>query len=288
MVRVLGGTNVLAVSAPVTPDVVRIDLSAEGYEPASAWLAVDDGTPDSEYVRRAIDALLEGRSVDFVGPHPIARASWHGELPSEVTLPPPTAAVVELEPEPKPDPELKGPIARPRKQRIAGWSLFSVGLASMGTSVGLHVWRGELGDRFIETPTNLNAAQQWSDARIGVWTTAAFGGAATSAATPLLLPDYKRTPWWAWTLGVAGLGLTGYAIYEGVTLTTCPEPYVADESAVRSCVARGQEAGRLALALAGAAPLLSVPLVYLFRPLRAEPSVSVTREGAVVRVRKTF
>jgi hypothetical protein len=105
---------------------------------------------------------------------------------------------------------------------------------------------------------------------------------------PLLLPDYARTPWWGWTLGVAGLGLAGYAIYEGVTMTDCPEPYIADEAAVRSCVARGQEAGRLALALAGAAPLLSVPLVYLFRPLRAHPSVAVASEGAVVRVRKAF
>ncbi len=105
---------------------------------------------------------------------------------------------------------------------------------------------------------------------------------------PLLLPEYERTPWWSWTLGAVGLGLTGYAIYEGVTMTGCPEPYIADPSAVRSCVARGQEAGRLSLALAGAAPLLTVPLVYLFRPLRVEPSVSVTGEGAMIRVRKVF
>jgi hypothetical protein len=84
------------------------------------------------------------------------------------------------------------------------------------------------------------------------------------------------------------LGLTGYAIYEGVTMTSCPEPYIADQAAVRACVARGQEAGRVALALAGAAPLLTIPLVYLFRPLRAEPVVSATREGAMVRVRKVF
>jgi hypothetical protein len=123
---------------------------------------------------------------------------------------------------------------------------------------------------------------------MGVWTTAAFGGAATSAAMPLLLPDYERTPWWGWTVGAVGLGLAGYAIYEGVTMTGCAEPYIADQAAVRSCVARGQEAGRLALALAGAAPLLTIPLVYLFRPLRAEPSVSVTGQGAVVQVRKVF
>jgi hypothetical protein len=163
-----------------------------------------------------------------------------------------------------------------------------VGVASIGASIGLHIWRGELGERFIETPVNLNAAQQWTDVRIGVWTTAAFGGAATSAAMPLLLPGYERTPWWGWTLGAVGLGLTGYAIYEGVTMSSCPEPYVADQAAVRSCVARGQEAGRVALALAGAAPLLTIPLVYLFRPLRAEPSISVKGQGAVVQVRKVF
>jgi hypothetical protein len=279
--RILGGANVLVVSG-LSSSVVRVDLSAEGYEAASAWLAVRDGAPEADDVRRALDALFEGRSVDFTGPHPIAGASWRAELAPGAAAGAATAAATEAKPEPK-----KG-VPRPRNQRIAGWSLFGVGVASIGASVGLHVWRGELGDRFIEAPATLNAAQRWNDVRIGVWTTAAFGGAAASAAMPLLLPDYERTPWWGWTLGAVGLGLAGYAIYEGVTMTSCPEPYLADPAAVRACVARGQEAGRLALALAGAAPLLTIPLVYLFRPLRAEPSVSVTGQGAVVQVRKVF
>ena len=278
---ILGGANVLLVSG-LSRSLVRVDLSAEGYKAASAWLAVRDGTPDAEDVRRVMDALFEGRSVDFAGPHPTARASWHTELASVAAVGAVTAAVTES------DSERKNGVPRPRAQRIAGWSLFGVGVASIGASVGLHVWRGKLGDRFIETPANLNAAQRWNDVRIGVWTTAAFGGAATSAAMPLLLPDYERTPWWGWTLGAAGLGLAGYAIYEGVTMTSCPEPYLADQAAVRSCAARGQEAGRLALALAGAGPLLTIPLVYLLRPLRAVPSVSVTGQGAMVQVRKVF
>ena len=278
---ILGGANVL-VASDVSSGVVRVDLSAEGYEAASAWVAVRGGKPAAEDVRRAVDALFQGRSVDFVGPHPIARASWREEQASDVVVEAATAAATEA------SSEHNGGVPRPRRQRIAGWSLFGVGVASIGASVGLHVWRGELGDRFVDTPANLSAAQQWNDARIGVWTTAAFGGVATSAAMPLLLPNYERTPWWGWTLGAAGLGLTGYAIYEGVTMTRCPEPYIADQAAVRSCVARGQEAGRVALALAGAAPLLTIPLVYLFRPLRAEPSVSVRGQGAVVQVRKVF
>ena len=278
---ILGGADVLVLSTQEAGSV-RVDLSARGYEAASAWLAVRDGAPETEDVRRVVDALLEGRSVDFTGPHPMARASWRAELAPEAEVGAATAAVVEAKSK-----SARG-VPRPRNQRIAGWSLFGVGVASMGASVGLHIWRGELGDRLAASPGNLNAAQQWNDVRIGVWATAAFGGAATSAAMPLLLPEYERTPWWGWTLGAVGLGLTGYAIYEGVTMTGCPEPYIADLSAVRSCVARGQEAGRLSLALAGAAPLLSIPLVYLFRPLRAEPSVSVTGQGAMLRVRKVF
>jgi len=278
---ILGGANVLVVSG-LSSKEVRIDLSAEGYKAASVWLGVRDGSPEAEDVRRAIDALFEGRSVDFTGPHPIARASWQAEMAPVVAVEAATGASTPA------DSERKSGVPRPRNQRVAGWSLFGIGVASIGASVGLHVWRGELGERFIETPANLNAAQRWNDVRIGVWTTAVFGGAATSAAMPLLLPGHERTPWWGWTLGAVGLGLTGYAIYEGVTMTSCPEPYVADQGAVRSCVARGQEAGRLALALAGAAPLLTIPLVYLFRPLRAEPSVSVRGQGAVVQVRKVF
>ncbi len=279
--RILGGANVLALSDRGA-GTLRVDLSAPGYAPASAWLALRDGAPASEDLRRVADALLEGRSVDFTGPHPIARASWRADLAAGIEVGEATAAVVEAKPK-----RARG-VSRPRDQRIAGWSLLGVGAASIGTSVGLHLWRGELGDRFTASPGSLGAAQQWNNARIGVWATAAFGGAATSAAMPLILPNHQRTPWWGWALGAAGLGLTGYAIYEAVTMTGCPDPYIGDEAAVRSCVARGQEAGRLSLALAGAAPLLSIPLVYVFRPLRVEPSVSVTRQGARIQVRKVF
>ena len=290
--RILGGANVLVVRG-LGASEVRVDLSAEGHRPASAWLAVHESVVDAEDARRGIDALFEGRSVDFTGPHPLARGSWAAELSSNgAAVRPGAIEGVQGTAEAETDKGrnhrgLRG-VPRPRNQRIAGWSLFGLGVASVGASIGLHVWRGTLGDRFIDTPANLNAAQQWHDVRVGVWTTAAFAGAATSAAMPLLLPDYARTPWWGWTLGALGMGLTGYAIYEGVTMTSCPEPYIADEAAVRACVARGQEAGRLSLALAGAAPLLTVPLVYLIRPLRAAPSVSVTRQSVMVQVRKVF
>lgn len=286
--NVLGGSETLVVSRP-SPTVVRIDLDAEGSKAASVWLGAEHRGLASEEVRRGVEALFEGRSVDFSGPHPIARPSWRAEQEAATkrrTLTAAagaTASVTVAETTRADDGAL-----RPRKQRIAGWSLFGVGVGSIGASIGLHVHRGSLGDQFIDEPASLNAAQAWRDARVPVWTLAAAGGAATTAAMPLLLPNRERTPWWGWTLGAAGLGLTAYAIYEGVTMTACPNPYITDTTAVRACVSRGQEAGRLALALAGAAPLLTVPLVYLFRPLRVNASVSLSRQGAMVQVRQGF
>ncbi len=72
--RILGGANILVLSGQGA-GAVRVDLSALKYEPASAWLAVRGGAPEPEDVRRVVDALFEGRSVDFTGPHPMARAA---------------------------------------------------------------------------------------------------------------------------------------------------------------------------------------------------------------------
>jgi len=261
--------------------VLRLDSNAAHLEPGSVWVAAPAGSPSADDLRRAVDALLEGRSVDFTGPHPIARSSWAFvpvaavAQPSEPSAQTATDAAVE-------------PSLRARPRRIAGWTTFGIGVASVGAGVGLHAWRGNLGDAFVAMPTNLNDATRWNDARIAVWTTAAVGGAAVSTAMPLLLPDRRGTPWWGWLSGGAGLGLTAYAVYEGVTMTACPEPFVGNEARARDCVDRGQEAGRIALALAGAAPLLTVPLVYWIRPLRAKPSVSVNAGGAMVTIRKAF
>ncbi|MDH3625462.1 MAG: PEGA domain-containing protein [Myxococcales bacterium] len=282
--RVLGGANLLVVSRP-SAKVVRIDLDAKGVKASSVWLATGDRGLTGDEVRRGVDALFEGRSVDFSGPHPIARASWDAELEAAAKR----RAVAATSAATVAEAQIgKAGTARPRNQRIAGWSLFGAGVASIGAAVGLHVHRGTLGDELISAPSSLQAAQDWQDARIAVWTLAAVGGAATTASMPLLLPNYERTPWWGWTLGAVGLGLTGYAIYEGVTLTACPEPFVTDVTAVRACVSRGQEAGRVSLALAGAAPLLTVPLVYLFRPLRMNASALVSRQGAMFQVRRAF
>ncbi|MGB5811810.1 MAG: PEGA domain-containing protein, partial [Polyangiales bacterium] len=272
------GTNRALVVSEVNQDIVRIDLEATGFDAASVWLRREAGVPAAEDVHRGVDALLEGRSVDFTGPHPRADASWR------VASPP--VAIASSATEATSSKPLDR--ARPHGQRVAGWSLFALGVASMGATVGLHVHRGTLGDRFIAAPSDLQSAQDWQDARVPVWVLAGTAGATMTAAMPLLLPDRERTPWWGWTLGAAGLGLAAYGIYQGATMTDCPDPFITDATAVQACVNRGQDAGRVALSIAGAAPLLTVPLVYLFRPLRVTPSMTVSEHGAELQLRRTF
>jgi hypothetical protein len=62
----------------------------------------------------------------------------------------------------------------------------------------------------------------------------------------------------------------------------------ADE--VRSCVKRGDQTGVALLTGLTAAPLITMPLVYLFRPSRAklEPRVEVGRSGAYLGLRGLF
>ena len=55
-------------------DFVFIDSNGDGLEPASVWIPATASAPDADDVTRALDALLAGRSVDFTGPHPLARA----------------------------------------------------------------------------------------------------------------------------------------------------------------------------------------------------------------------
>ena len=277
--RILESPNLLVISSP-REGVLRIDMDA-GTEAASVWLGAATGPVTTEDVRRGLDALLEGRSVDFSGSHPTAQASWRTEESRRA------AATNNAVPEAA-DSSASVVPARPRPQRIAGWTLVALGVGSLGASVGLHVHRGTLGDRFIDAPANLQDAQAWQDARVPVWTLAGVGGASLTAAMPLVLPNRQRTPWWGWTLGAGGLGLGAYGIYQAATMTQCPSPFIADADAVQACVSRGQEAGRVAMSIAGAAPLLTVPLVYLFRPLRIEPEVAATREGAVLRLRHAF
>jgi len=59
---------------------------------------------------------------------------------------------------------------------------------------------------------------------------------------------------------------------------------------VSRCVKRGEQTGLAVLTGVTAAPLITMPLVYLFRPSRAklEPQAQIGRSGAYLGLRGQF
>ncbi len=270
IVKTLGSKHFLLLTQP-SPNVVRIDRVGGGQRPSSVWLPLEGGAPSTNDLVPAMASLFEGKSLDFTDARRVPRAAWQPPKGA------PTAKKRKKQPREDKERAPRAPRERPPKgHRIAGYSLLGVGGALYFTSVGLHVRRNSLGDEFVSNSTSRVKAQDWKDARIGVYVTAGLGGAALTSAMPLVLPYEDKTPWWAWLSGAAGLGLTAYTIYEAATLTSCNESiFIGNAAEAQKCVDRGKEADRAMLAGAAAAPLLTVPLVYLLRPKR-EMSASVT------------
>jgi hypothetical protein len=65
---------------------------------------------------------------------------------------------------------------------------------------------------------------------------------------------------------------------------------VTDADDARTCVRRSERISAAILTGATAAPLLTIPLVYLLRPTKSKlaPDVEVSRSGAYVGVRGEF
>jgi hypothetical protein len=65
---------------------------------------------------------------------------------------------------------------------------------------------------------------------------------------------------------------------------------VTDSDDARTCVRRSERISAAILTGATAAPLLTIPLVYLFRPTKSKlaPEVEVNRSGAYLGVRGEF
>jgi hypothetical protein len=138
------------------------------------------------------------------------------------------------------------------------------------------------------------AQQKWIDLGGGIIVSSSVGSAALVSAMPLALPEREKTPWWAWASGGAGVGLAAFSIAWGITAESEPSSSCTtatlDPSVARACVKRGEHTSVAVLTGLTAAPLLTMPLVYLLRPSRAklEPSVDVGRSGAHFALRGRF
>jgi hypothetical protein len=144
----------------------------------------------------------------------------------------------------------------------------------------------------IEAGANTDATQtKWLNLGTSILATSVTGAAALVAAMPLALPKRAKTPWPAWLAGGLGVGLAATSVALGVTAEAEPSGSCSQSmlglTDATNCIRRSRNITGAILAGMTAAPLLTIPLVYVFRPKEQslEPVVEVGRSGAYFGLR---
>lgn len=267
------------VASLVSPDVLQLALQlATQAESSFVRLPASLGGPVQELMNESVDVLLAGQCADFTDGH---RREIDCQTGQPIASTP--AQIVDAK------------RVRPRGLFIAGVSIGSVGTASLAAGWSLFIVRRSAGDDWIASPNNLSRQANWLDLGTPVITTASAGGGLLVAAMPMVLPLRAKTPWWAWVNG--GLGVAA-AVGSIVSATTAsPKPQESCEingQDPTACVNRKRDTDRAILLGATAAPLLTMPLVYLLRRgerkpnVSVQPKVTVGRQGGAVGVTGSF
>jgi hypothetical protein len=237
--------------------------------------------PDTGDIVEATAALLAGECKDFTRPEPVTVDCATGLAPGRVK---PADRKVRDE-----------PVRPPRGQFVSGLALASVGTASLFTGYGLLIARRSAGDDWIADGGSLDAQGKWLNLGTGLIVTGSTGAALLVTAMPLVLPYKSKTPWWAWLTG--GLGVAAAAASIAVGVTADPKPAQScnvNNLQPEPCVNRGRKTDLAIMLGATAAPLLTMPLVYLLRKddkrLAADlsPSIYVNSSGGALGIRGVF
>lgn len=271
--------SAVIVASLVGPGTLQLEVElATQTESSFVRLPSSTTEPDQELMNQAVEALLAGRCADFTEPTPREINCKTGE-----TIVP---AAVEAA-----DTKRVGP----RPLFITGVSLASVGTASLAAGWSLFMVRRAAGDDWIADPNSLSLQAKWLDLGTGLIITGPVGGGLLVAAMPMVLPRHAKTPWWAWLNGGLGVAAAVGSVVSGVTASPKPaESCEVNGQDPTACVSWKRDTDRAILLGATAAPLLTMPLVYLLRRGDKKPSVEmqpravVTRQGALVGLTGSF
>jgi hypothetical protein len=274
----------LLVSTPVA-DVLQLDLYRGTPLAMSAAARIPMGPlgPSRGDIALAVRALFQDECTDFTGAQPVAFPCERAEIDVAEEVP----AV-----------EDGASKSRPRGQFIAGLTLTSVGTVSLMTGYILLAPRAGLAEDWVADTNDSATQQKWLNMGTAIYLTSSVGAASLVAAMPLALPNRVKTPWWAWLAGGLGIGAAAASGYLASTVNDEPEPTTSCSSTTivaqeaRKCVRRAERTALAILTGVTAAPLLTIPLVYLLRPKEAKVSVSpnirVLRAGGFVSFRGQF
>jgi hypothetical protein len=265
-------------------DVVELELltGTPLQRRALARIGSTVSGPTAGDIALAAHALIDGKCMDFTRPPPAVLSCEEA------------AAVAEA-----PVEERRPAARRPHGQLISGLTLFGAGSASLLTGYLLLGPRARVSEDWINAldtggQGTASVQQKWFNMGTGIVVTSSAGAAALVAAMPLALPNRANTPWWGWLSGGLGVGLAAFSIAYGVTAE--PEPDAScsslaiDATDARTCVKRAERISLAVLSGVTAAPLLTIPLVYLLRRSDAKltPKVEVSRAGGYLSVGGKF
>ncbi len=261
--------------------------ASESNESVLAFARVrwSDGVPTDEQIARAARALADGRCMDFTSSKPVTLSCEDQQ---------PVKTVAKSQP-PTDEPSRR----RPQGQFAAGTALIGVGIAGLATGYALLIPRASAAEDWYADVdaggSGVSSQERWLNFRNGIVASSALGSAALVTAMPLALPERDKTPWWAWLSGGAGVGLAAFSIAYGVTADAEPAVPCSDDqpdaAGVSRCVTRGEQTSLAVLTGLTAAPLITIPLVYLLRrpgKAKLEPQAEVGRGRAYVGVRGRF
>ncbi|MEM9727631.1 MAG: PEGA domain-containing protein [Myxococcota bacterium] len=258
-------------------------LRGTGADRTFVRVPADGGSTDPGTLTQAAAALVAGECRDFAV-EPVASLDCRTGQPLLTRSS--RGRVAESKPR---------RIRPPRGQFVAGVTLAAAGTTSLLAGYGLLIGRRTAGESWLEQPSNLSRQDRWLRLGTGVTTTGAAGGGLLVAAMPLVLPYQSKTPWWAWLHGGLGVAAAVGSIVSAVTASPKPPtPCSINGPDPAPCVNRERDTDRAILLGATAAPLLTVPLVYLFRRDRPDrradilPSVVVARSQGALSLRGTF
>lgn len=257
-------THVLVATSPQA-GMLRLErLSTSPDDPRGvALLNTTAAGPSREDVDLAVKTILKNECKDFTGARPTDLSGCGGAKtwPTDRT---------------------------PKAHFWAGVAVASLGSVSLIAGYGLHGGRKKVGDSWSSDVANTELQAKWLNLGNGVIITGAVGGAGLVAAMPLVLPYRSKTPWWAWLSGGLGVVALAGSIASAVsipsTVPDCTRAMDAMAPTAAQCVDHGQKRDRAILLGITAAPLLTMPLVYLFRPKEAKvtPNIEIGARGGRV------
>jgi hypothetical protein len=278
------GRWILLASKP-EPGVLVLELTHGEPLRQSALVRIPAGpeAPSSADVSLAIRTLIDGKCADFT---------------SGKSVPLPCSG---RDAEAVPVIDDGWPIRRtPRGQFVAGVTLAAVGSAALVTGYLLLVpqaraandWLAQIDAGAIETPVE---QEKWINVNNAIVITSSVGAAALVTAMPLVLPKSDKTPWPAWLAGGVGIGALAFSIAYGVAgekpPTSCRSgDNVNDRPGAEACITHAERVSVAVLAGTTAAPLLTIPLVYLLRgsDKKLEPRIEASRHGGYFGLRGAF